>query len=77
MQTATMTTRPAVLTDASGTFAERWTTFVQRFRADRERQRRFRKTVEELDACSDRDLNDLGIARCDIPRLAREAVYGT
>ena len=36
------------------------------------RWKSYRNTVFELSQCSDRDLNDLGIARCDIRRLARE-----
>ncbi len=31
-----------------------------------------RTTYFELSALSDRELNDLGIARCDIRRIARE-----
>jgi len=38
--------------------------------------RAYRKTLEELDNLTDRDLNDLGLARADIPRIARETVYG-
>ncbi len=34
---------------------------------------RYSRTVSELGSLTDRDLADLGIARCDIPRLAREA----
>lgn len=36
----------------------------------------YNTTRRELSALSDRDLTDLGIARCDINRLAREAAYG-
>ena len=32
---------------------------------------RFRRTVSELNRLSDRELNDLGIARTDIPFAAR------
>jgi uncharacterized protein YjiS (DUF1127 family) len=39
--------------------------------------RLYRKTLEELDNLTDRDLNDLGLGRCDIPRIARETVYGS
>lgn len=35
--------------------------------------KRYSRTVQELDSLSNRDLADLGIARSDIPRLAREA----
>jgi uncharacterized protein YjiS (DUF1127 family) len=37
------------------------------------RWRRYRETVRELQALSPRELNDLGIQRGDISRLAREA----
>mgnify|MGYP001812053894 CR=1 FL=1 len=37
------------------------------------RRKSYNQTVFELSWCSDRDLSDLGIARCDIRRLAREA----
>lgn len=35
--------------------------------------KRYSRTVSELESLSNRDLADLGIARSDIPRLAREA----
>ncbi|MEV8466817.1 DUF1127 domain-containing protein [Fluviibacterium sp. DFM31] len=34
----------------------------------------YRQTVHELKALSDHDLNDLGIARQDIPAVARKSV---
>ncbi len=37
------------------------------------RWRRYRETVRELQGLSGRELNDLGINRTDIGRLAREA----
>ena len=37
------------------------------------RWRRYRETVRELQGLSSRELNDLGITRPDISRLAREA----
>ena len=36
--------------------------------------KRYSRTVSELEMLSNRELADLGIARFDIPRLAREAV---
>jgi uncharacterized protein YjiS (DUF1127 family) len=38
------------------------------------RWKRYNRTINELESLSNRDLADLGIARVDIPRLAREAV---
>ena len=45
-------------------------TLVTRYR----RWRRYRDTVRELQNLSTHELNDLGIRRVDISRLAREAV---
>ena len=42
------------------------------FAAKRARQARIRQTINELDALSTQELNDLGIGRHDIPRIARE-----
>lgn len=39
-----------------------------------EKYRRYRRTVSELSRMSNRELNDLGISRCDIERIARESV---
>jgi len=36
--------------------------------------RRYRQTVNELSRLSNRELNDLGIARGDIPYVARKSV---
>ncbi len=38
--------------------------------------RLYRNTFAELDAMTDRELADLGLSRFEIPRVAREAVYG-
>ena len=35
---------------------------------------RYNRTVRELSWLSDRELSDLGITRCDIPRIANQAV---
>jgi uncharacterized protein YjiS (DUF1127 family) len=32
----------------------------------------YRQTYDELQLLSDRDLNDIGIARCDIRKIARD-----
>ena len=37
---------------------------------------RYSRTVSELESLSNRELADLGIARGDIGRIAREAVRG-
>ncbi len=42
-----------------------------------ERRRQYRDTYRELSRLSDRDLDDIGLARCDIPTIARETALGT
>jgi uncharacterized protein YjiS (DUF1127 family) len=39
-----------------------------------QRWRLYNRTIAELESLSNRDLADLGIARSDIPRIARSAV---
>ncbi len=39
-------------------------------------RRLYWKSVDEMRQLDDRTLADLGIARCDIQRIAREATYG-
>lgn len=39
------------------------------------RRRVYRTTFSELASLSDRELNDLGIPRCNIKRTAMEAAY--
>jgi uncharacterized protein YjiS (DUF1127 family) len=34
----------------------------------------YNRTIAELEGLTNRDLADLGIARCDIPRIARDAI---
>jgi len=64
--------------DASPAYAgtDRWSKPIAFLSAAIGRYRTYRRTVSELEACCDRELSDLGIARYDIPRLAREAAYG-
>ena len=73
METDTMTTQTF---DTTATFgADKPSIFAAPLAAF-ERYKAYRRTVSELEACSDRDLTDLGIYRCDIRRLARESIYG-
>ena len=41
-----------------------------------QRRRIFNRTVTELNALTDRELSDLGIARVSIREIAHEAAYG-
>jgi uncharacterized protein YjiS (DUF1127 family) len=40
------------------------------------KRRAFARTRDELSQLSDRDLDDLGLTRWDIDRVARQAAYG-
>ncbi|MEV8466815.1 DUF1127 domain-containing protein [Fluviibacterium sp. DFM31] len=46
---------------------------IAAFKQYRARRAVYRQTVNELSILSDRDLNDLGISRWDIPLVARDA----
>ena len=57
-------------------------TLVARMRAafeDAQRQHKlrqtYRRTYDELNTLTERELNDLGLSRSDIKRVAHEAVY--
>ena len=41
-----------------------------------ENRRVYLRTLRKLSACTDRELDDLGIGRGDIYRIAREAAQG-
>jgi uncharacterized protein YjiS (DUF1127 family) len=49
----------------------------QEYRIEMQRRRLYRETHAELDGLSDRDLQDIGISRMQIPAIAREAAYGS
>ncbi|MCX7287765.1 MAG: DUF1127 domain-containing protein [Rhodobacterales bacterium] len=41
-----------------------------------QQRRVYGRTLAELNALTDRELNDLGISRMSIPEIAHEAAYG-
>ena len=41
-----------------------------------ERYRAYTKTLRELNALSNRELDDLGLSRSEITRIARQAAHG-
>ncbi|TYB80980.1 DUF1127 domain-containing protein [Maritimibacter fusiformis] len=49
---------------------------VKSFAEARAQRRVYRQTLNELRDLTSRDLADLGIARSEIPFIAREAAYG-
>lgn len=69
-----MTTHELTRSIVGETLARQLSRFVSRHVEARRRRAEIRQTMHELHAMSDRDLADLGIHPCDIPRIAREAV---
>jgi len=69
----------AFLTDtriAAGSLAERFGRIRAAIEDSFARRSLYRRTLAELQALTDRDLADLGIARADLPQLARAAATG-
>lgn len=61
---------------AEAGFRGRLLAAVQRYQENRARNAVYRQTVRELNALTARDLDDLGINRSMITRLAQEAAWG-
>ena len=49
--------------------AQAWTSLMQRMERARADRRRVRQLTRELQMCSDLDLRDMGLSRCDIPAV--------
>ena len=64
-------------TGAENGLAGRLMGAIQRMQENRARRAVYRQTVRELNALTARDLDDLGIHRSMISRIAQEAAYGT
>ena len=54
-------------------FQSLFATAIQWLKAKQAYRKGFRQSVFELSNCSDRDLKDLGISRCEIRSIAHEA----
>jgi uncharacterized protein YjiS (DUF1127 family) len=67
--TAIHTSRALPLLARAGALLDRW-------RAARALRAAYLRTLREMQALSDRDLADIGIARADIEDIARRHVYG-
>ncbi len=50
--------------------------FVARLRKSWADWREYRRTLDELEQLTDRDLQDLGLSRFSIKQIAYESVYG-
>ncbi|TNJ40748.1 DUF1127 domain-containing protein [Phaeobacter sp. B1627] len=61
---------------ASSSLVARLRAMADTARASWELHKEYKRTFNELDMLTDRDLADIGIRRCDIADLARTHVYG-
>ena len=68
----------AFITDTrnGGSFFARVSGFFSDLRGSISDWRDYQSTLHELEKLSDRELDDLGISRYDIDRIAWQAVYG-
>lgn len=49
--------------------------FAERIRENRARAAEYHRTYRELQSLSNRELDDIGVRRCDIADIAREHSY--
>ena len=61
---------------ANGSIADRLTAVVKSVKTAIARRRMYNQTYRELNELTERELNDLGIHRTMIARIATEAAYG-
>ena len=71
-----MTTLTNISAAGLGQRPRRTEGFLDGLRARYAQYRVYRRTLEELEALTDRDLADLGISRHDVADVARAAAYG-
>ncbi|WP_170526380.1 DUF1127 domain-containing protein [Ruegeria arenilitoris] len=65
----------ATLTHGGFNLTARIANLIQRVKENRARASEYTRTYTELQRLSDRELNDIGIRRCDIADIAREHAY--
>lgn len=65
----------ATLTHGGLNLAARIANLIERVKENRARASEYTRTYSELQRLSDRELNDIGIRRCDIADIAREHAY--
>lgn len=58
------------------TISQRFAALRENFAAARAQRKIYTTTVNELEALSNRDLNDLGLSRSMIKGIAMDAAYG-
>ncbi|WP_170530374.1 DUF1127 domain-containing protein [Ruegeria arenilitoris] len=65
----------ATLTHGGFNLTVRIANLIERVKENRARASEYTRTYTELQRLSDRELNDIGIRRCDIADIAREHAY--
>ncbi|WP_170368002.1 DUF1127 domain-containing protein [Ruegeria arenilitoris] len=65
----------ATLTYGGFNLTARIANLIERVKENRARASEYTRTYTELQRLSDRELNDIGIRRCDIADIAREHAY--
>lgn len=65
----------ATLTQNGFNFSARVATLIERVKEARARAAEYQRTYSELQRLSNRELDDIGIRRCDIADIAREHSY--
>ncbi|WP_170439925.1 DUF1127 domain-containing protein [Ruegeria arenilitoris] len=65
----------ATLTHGGFNLTARIANLIEHVKENRARASEYTRTYTELQRLSDRELNDIGIRRCDIADIAREHAY--
>ncbi len=65
----------ATLTHNGFNFSTRFANFVERVKAARAQAAEYNRTYAELQRLTNRELDDIGIRRCDIADIARKHAY--
>ncbi|WP_171102879.1 MULTISPECIES: DUF1127 domain-containing protein [unclassified Ruegeria] len=65
----------ATLTHNGFGLSARFAALVERVKEARARSAEYNRTFHELQSLSDRELNDIGVRRCDIADIARDHAY--
>ncbi len=65
----------ATLTHGGFNLSARIASFVERIKENRARAAEYRRTYRELQSLSNRELDDIGVRRCDIADIARDHAY--
>lgn len=65
----------ATFSNTGFNFGARIANLIERIKAARARATEYQRTYTELQRLSTRELDDIGIRRCDIADIAREHAY--